>query len=400
MIDIKPHPYWNQTNMFGSRLSFIKKPLYFLRIYLAREYARIYPKDLFIGVAGSIGKSVCVQLCKAVLSQKFTTITTKLNLDPIFNIPQTIFKLRPSVKKAVFEMGVEYPGEMDFYLSLIHPKTVILTKTFYVHNESLGNIEQIAKEQGKLLEELSGDCTAILNYDDLIIRKLAQNCKAQIIFFGMDQKNCDIWAGNIKIEDFKTTFELNIGVERVKVNFRLLGLHQIYASLAAAALGLVNNIPLTKIKIALESIEPSEHRMQAVWGPNGSVIIDDTFDSSPAGVDVSIDILGQIPARRRVLVLGEMRGLGKYSDLLHKEIARKIFKDKIDLVVLGLGEAQIIADELKSLGFLEERLFAHFSNSQMVSKLLKTLGKGDICLIKGSRPARLDEVVGRISKKI
>lgn len=386
--------------MFGSRFNFIKKPLYFLRIYLAREYARLYPQDLFIGVVGSIGKTVCVQLCKAVLSQKFKTIATKPNLDPIFNISQTIFKLKPSIKKAVFEMGIGYPEAMDFYLSLIRPKTAVFTKIFYAHNEFLGNIEQIATEKGKLLEELGGDCTAILNYDDLMIRKLAQNCKAQIIFFGMDQKNCDIWAGNIKIEDFKTTFELNVGVERVKVNFKLLGIHQIYASLAAAALGLVNNIPLTKIKIALESIEPSEHRMQVVGGPNGSVIIDDTFDSSPAGIDVAIDTLGQIPARRRVLVLGEMKGLGKYSDLLHKEVARKIFKDKIDLVILGLGDAQIIADELKSLGFLEERLYAHFSNSQMVGKLLKTLGKGDICLIKGSRSARLDEVVGRIGKKI
>lgn len=392
MMDIKAHPIWSQTNLF--------KPLQLLRIYLAREYAKIYHKDLFIAVTGSIGKTVCVQLCQAVLSQKFITLTTKLNLNPILNIPQTIFKLKPSVKKAVFEMGVEYPGEMDFYLSLISPKTVILTKIFYAHNEFMGNIEQIAQEDGKLLEELSGDCTAILNYDDPIIRKLAQNCKAQIVFFGMDQKNCGIWAGNIKIEDFKNTFELNVGVERVKVNSKLLGIYQIYASLAAAALGLINNIPLTKIKIALESIEPSEHRMQAIWGPNNSVIIDDTFNSSPAGVDASIDTLGQIPARRRVLVLGEIKGLGKYSEMLHKEIARKIFKDKIDLVILGLGETQIIADELKSLGFLEERLFAHFSNSQIVSKLLKTLGKGDICLIKGSRSARLDEVVGRIAKKI
>lgn len=397
-MDTKFHPVWGQgTNK--SLASPIKKPITLLRIYLAREYAKLYAHDLFIGITGSVGKTTTMQASQAVLSYKFKTITTLPDLDPILNIPKTILRLKPSIKKAIFEMGVEYPGEMDFYLSLIKPNCAIVTRIFYAHSDFLGDISEIAEEKGKLVEQLPENGIAILNYDDVMVRKLSTKSRGEVFFYGTDPKNCHVWADNFRIENFKTIFELNVGVERVRVEYKLLGKHQAYSALAAASLGIINGIPLTKIKIALELLQPSEHRMQPVAGPNGSTIIDDTYNSSPAAVEEAIDTLLQIPARRRVIVLGEMRELGKYSQDLHKEIARKIFKEKIDLVILGSADAQFIALELKSLGFLEERITSDLQNSQIVGKLLKTLGKGDICLIKGARAIRLDEVVKRIAKK-
>lgn len=354
---------------------------------------------MFIGVTGSVGKTTCVQIAAAVLSQKFNTLTTRPNLDPVLNIPITLLKLNPTVKKVILEMGVEYKGEMDFYLSLIKPKTVIFTKISYAHNEYLGSINEILQEKGKLIESLGEEGVAVLNWDDINSKKLAARCKGSTIYYGTDPKACTVWAGNIRIENFMTTFELNLGVERVKVNFKLLGSHQVYPALAATTLGVIYDIPLTKIKLALESIEPSEHRLEVLAGPNNAIVLDDTYNSSPAALDAAIDTLLQVPARRRILVLGEMKELGKYSDQLHRQVAQRIYKEKLDLVFLGLGDAQIIADELKSLGFWEERVDANLQNSQLVSKLLKILGKGDVCLIKGSRAIRLDEVVKRITKK-
>lgn len=398
-MDIINHPIWSQVTPYKTKISPLKKPFHILKIYLARQYAKLYPQDIFVGVTGSVGKTTCVAAAYAVLSQKFKTLVTKPNLDPVLNIPSTLLKLNPSIKRVVLEMGIEYIGEMDFYLSLVRPKTVIVTKISYAHNQYLGGINEILKEKGKLVENLDQNGVAILNWDDPNSRKLSQICKGNIVYFGTDAQNCTVWAGNVKIENFATSFELNLGVERVKVNMKLLGLHQVYPALAAAALGVINDIPLTKIKFALERVESSPHRMEIITGPNGSVILDDTYNCSPAALDGAIDTLLAIPARRRILVLGEMRELGSYSDELHRQIAQKIYKEKLDLVFLGQGETQIVAEELKSLGFWEERLMFDLQNSQMVSKLLKTLGKGDVCLIKGSRAVRLDEVVKRITKK-
>ncbi|MBI2596980.1 hypothetical protein HYW41_02375 [Candidatus Daviesbacteria bacterium] len=366
---------------------------------MAKQYAKLYPANYFIGITGSVGKTVCVQSAKTILSQKFQILSTEFDLNSDLDIPKTILKLNPTLKKVILEMGIENKGEMDFYLSLIHPKTVVFTKIAYDHSESLGELDDIIMEKGKLIKQLDEKGLAILNFDDSSCKKLAKDCKGSVLYYGTDPNNCSIWAGNIQIEDFKTTFELNLGVERVKVNFPYCGLHLVYPAMAAAALGVINNIPLTKIKLALEAVKPLEHLMQVVAGPNGSVVLDDTINSSSVALDSAIDTLQQINARRRVLVLGEMRNLGKYSDTIHRQIAQKIFKEKIDFVFLGQGNTEIIAAELKSLGFWEERVENNLQNSQIVSRLLNLLRKGDLVLIKGAYSARLDEIVKRISKK-
>jgi len=398
-VDIAKHPIWDQVTPYETKIPAFKKPFHLLRIYLAKQYAKLYKPETFIGVTGSVGKTTCVQVAKAVLSQKYKTISTKPNLDPILNIPSTILRANPTIQKIILEMGIEYKNEIDFYLSLVKPKTVVVTKIAYVHSEFLGGINGILEEKGKLVASLKKGGMAILNYDDPNCRKLAQSCKGTVVYYGMDPKNCIVWAGNLKIENFATTFELNLGVERVKINFQLLGLHQVYSALAGALLGVVNGVPLTKIKLALESIKPSEHRLQAVQGPNGSILLDDTYNSSPSALEASIDVLLAMPARRRIIVLGEMRELGSYSEKLHRAAAQKIYKEKLDFVFLSKGDTEFIADELKSLGYWEDRLESNLGNSDIVSRLLRILGKGDLCLIKGSRAVRLDEVVKRVAKK-
>lgn len=398
-MNISNHPIFSQTTPYKTRISPVKKPFHLLRIQIARQYAKLFPKDMFIGVTGSVGKTSCVEALQSVLSQKYKVVATQPNLDPILNIPKTLLRIKPNIKKVILEFGVEYKGEMDFYLSLVKPKTVVVTRISFAHSQYLGNVNDIVSEKGKLIEQLPKDGIAILNWDDISCRKLAEKTKAEVVYFGKDHKNCSVWADNVKIEDLKTVFELNYGVERVKVEYPLLGEHQIYPSLAAVAVGLLEGISLIQIKHALERVKPPEHRLQAVDGYNGSVILDDTYNSSPVSVEAAIDTLMSIPARRRILVLGEMRELGAFSEELHRQIARIIYKEKVDLCFLGVGEAQVIADELLRLGFWEERLQTNLQNPQIVSKLLKVLGKGDVCLIKGSRALRLDEVVKRVVKK-
>ncbi len=129
-MNINNHPIWDQTTPYNTKIASYKKPLHLLRIFLARQYAKLFSQDIFIGVTGSVGKTTTVTACMAVLSQKFKTITTKVALDPILNIPSTILSIKPSTKKVILEMGIEYKGEMDFYLSLVKPKTVVMTRIY------------------------------------------------------------------------------------------------------------------------------------------------------------------------------------------------------------------------------------------------------------------------------
>lgn len=376
---------------------YFKKPANLVKYYLSKQYAKLYSKDKFVAVCGTLGKTTTVRFSQAVLSQKFKTLSTEANKDHLLEVTSALLRINPSYKKIILEFG-GLSGEMDFYNSLIQPKVVIVTRMVSPSHDSEVS-DDIVNAVNKLLSRLPTDGIAILDWDDASTKKLSKEINASIIYYGADAQNCSVWAGNAKIENFKTTFELNLGVERVKVELPLLGLHQIYPALAAAALGVAHDIPLTKIKIALESTQGQEHKMQLLFGPNGSFLLDDTYSSSPFELEAAIDTLLQIPARRRILILGEINNSIKYSAEDFRKIAEKIYKEKLDFVYLGTGLITSVFDELKSLGFWEERIEANLQNSQLVGKLLNSLGKGDVCLIKASRTVRLDEVVKRIAKK-
>lgn len=398
MIDINSHPIWKGNSVWGS-INPIKKRAHLIRFFLARQYAKFYPRELFVGVTGSVGKTTTVNACKAVLSEKFITLSTQSSLDTILNLPATLLKVRPKTQKVILELGVEYPGEMEYYLSMIKPSVGVVTKISLQHSEFLGGIEKIASEKGKLIEQLPKEGFAILNYDDLPTRKLAAKTEAQVIFYGTDSQKCHIWADRVQIKDLQTNFQLNYGVERIEVNSQLLGNHQVYPLMAAAALGISQGLNLITIKKGLEKLEPEMHRMQTFEGFNGSIILDDTYNAAFSAVEEALETLNRIPARRRIAVLGEMKELGQFTQKLHRLIAQTIFKNKLDLVFLGGGDTKYINEELLNLGFNPERVFYNLQNPQISSKLLKILSRGDVVLVKGARTLLLGEVVKRLARK-
>lgn len=391
MIEISSHPIYKNVGLF-------KKQAHLLRIIAARHFTKLFSPHKFIGVTGSVGKTSTVIAAKAVLSEKYNTISTIENLDTITNLPITLLKNNRKVERVVLELGISYPGEMEFYLSLVNLATGIITQISNQHSEYLGGIEEIAEEKARLIKALPDNGTAILNGDDPIVSKMAELTKAKVIFFGINPEKNNIWADNIKIENFQLKFGLHLGVERVEIVSNFLGTRSVYALLAAAALGVSEGMPLTQIKKGLEKALPPEHRLSTLPGFNDSIILDDTYNAAPIAVEEAIETLSLVPARRRILVLGEMRELGPLTEKFHRQIAQKIFKEKPSLVLLGTGHTKIITDELIKLGFQAERMETNLRNQDLGNRLLKILTKGDVVLIKGAHALRLDEVVKRIMK--
>lgn len=374
-----------------------------VRSFLAKQYTKVLPRSLFIGVVGSVGKTLTVKSCKSVLSEKFEVLSSFdfgqiSDSDHASRLPEVILKSKRKFKKVIVELGIERSGAVDHYLEFVRPEALIVTRTSVSHTKSLGSFENFIEEEEKLVEQLPSEGTIFLNWDDPQTRKLAEKTNANTIFYGFDEKNCHVWASKVRIENFRNIFELNYGVERIEIVSQTLGFHQIYPLLAAAALALNEGMSLIIIKRGLEKVEQEDHCLKPLPGINGSVVLDDTMDATPIAVEEAIETLSKVPARRRIVVLGEMKGLGSISERMHREIARKIYKEKIDLCLLGSGEAQVIADELLSLGFIPERLHSGLNNSQIGSTLLKLVGRGDVVLIKGEKTSRLEEIVKRISK--
>lgn len=356
--------------------------------FLARQYSKFIPQGKVIVITGSIDKSSTLLSAQTVL-EGFGPVFVE---ESITSHPQRLLKLSPKIKKGLFEVD---PIEIERSLTLIRPEVVIVTNIL----ETEFSPEQTAQEVSKLISQIPKGGSVILNWDDPIQRRLAERIESEgeAVLYGTNEKKCHIWAGDVQISQFRVSFELNYGVERVEIMTNFISKHQIYPLLAAAALGVREGLRLTQIKQCLEKVKVLPHKMEVITGFNGSIIIDSSFDGALASTEPSIEGLNYIPARRRIVVLAPMQGRDLEKN--YRKIAHKIYQDKVDLVLLAKGETKVVADELIKLGFIASRIEQDLLNPQIVGILLKILAKGDVVLIKGPKEVRLDEVVSKISKK-
>ena len=137
-----------------------------------------------IGITGSAGKSTTKEMTASILTESGKTVASYANIDPVFNIPSTILKCSPQTRFLVLEMGVEYPGEMDFYLWLAKPDIGLMTNIYPAHTEFFENIQGIAKEKGKLIRALKPQGFAVLNKENNSLREISKEVKAKIVWYG------------------------------------------------------------------------------------------------------------------------------------------------------------------------------------------------------------------------
>lgn len=383
--------------------------VYFLRWIahpIKRRIARYYLillKKFFditvIAVTGSAGKTTTKEMIASILSQRFKTVWTKGNIDPIYGIPDALLRTRLGTRRLVLEMGIEYPGEMDFYLWLAQPQTGVVTTIYWTHTEFLESLKNVVYEKGKLVELLSKDGYAVLNYDDPRVRSLAERTKAKVIWYGAS-KRAYVRAENIKFtKDLKTSFKLRIGEETDEVTLQLLGQQFVTLALAAAAVGLVNGLSTKDIKRGLEKVETQPHRMVPIKLGDRTLIIDDTYNANPLGTIEAIKVLSEVgKGKRKILVLGEMKELGKFEKKGHREVGAFAAERKIDMI-LGLGElTKFTLDEAAKKGANKENLVFFHDKKQLISYLKGEIKQGDVILVKGSRSMAMEEVVDSLTK--
>lgn len=382
----------------------LKRKAYALKFYLARQYARLIPLSKIIAVTGTLGKTTTVSLLESILSSKMVLPKTskkglQTSLDNFLELSNSVFSIGPKVQKAVLELDPSSVKEVDNLRQFIKYNCLLITQ-FSSLKESFPEVsEKVAEAFEELVRLLPPDGTLILNWEDPQVRRFADKFNgAGIVFFGFDSKNCHVWASNLRIENLQTVFELNYGVERVEVRSNLLGYHQVIPVLAAASAAINLGFSLISVKKGIEKVESLPGRMQVVNGVNNSVIVDDTYDGEVKGFLEALQTINLVPARRRIVVLGEMLADSKTSEKEHTLIAREIYSNKIDLVLLGSGQAKIVEAELTKLGFIPERMMSGLQNPAIVSNLIKILGKGDVVLIKGHPNLKYSEIVKKITK--
>lgn len=369
-----------------------------------RKIARIYLAFLerffgikIIGITGSAGKTTTKEMVASILKLAGPTVYSYANIDPVYNLPTTILRARPWTKFLVLEMGIEYPGEMDFYLWLAKPDVGIITSINLTHTEFLGDIKGVAREKGKLIKNLARNNFAVLNKEDPWLRKISRGTKAKIIWVG---KNGKIKAERIVLkESGSTEFRLVLGRKETVVEIPVLGRQFVNNALMAAAVATLYQIPLEKIVRGLENFTPQEHRMRVFKHKSGALIIDDSYNSNPLAVREALKTFLEIaPGRKKIAVLGDMLELGKYERACHRDLGKTVSVLGIEYLI-GVGRAAeiMVQEARKKMGPNRVKWFA--GTGRVTRFIKKYLKKDCAILIKGSRSIGLDKLVDAIINK-
>ncbi|MCC6189690.1 MAG: UDP-N-acetylmuramoyl-tripeptide--D-alanyl-D-alanine ligase [Anaerolineales bacterium] len=346
-----------------------------------------------IGVTGSVGKTTTKELIAAVLSTRYRTFKTEGNYNNEIGLPLMLLKLSEAHERAVLEMGFYQPGEIKFLCDLARPQVGVVNNVYAVHLERAGSIENIARGKGELVEALppAPEGVAVLNYDDPLVLPMRSRTRARVFTYGLDPA-ADLWAGQIESLGLGgIRFQLHYRNEALQVRAPLLGRHSVHTCLRAAAVGLIEGLTWQEIVDGLQAVGATQLRLVAVTGPEGSLILDDTYNASPESVIAALNLLNDLDGRH-VAVLGDMLELGAYEEVGHRLVGRRA-RDVADLLITVGPLARMIAAEARDAGLAAEAVVELADSEQALLFLRRTIRRGDVVLLKGSRAVKLDRIV-------
>jgi UDP-N-acetylmuramoyl-tripeptide--D-alanyl-D-alanine ligase len=350
--------------------------------------AKLNPR--VVGITGSVGKSTTKELTWAVLRQRFSTLRNPGNLNNEIGLPLTVLQLDDSHERVVLEMGMYNLGEISELCAIARPHIGVVTNVGPAHLERLGTIERIAQAKAELVEALPADGVAILNQDDQFVRAMADKTQARVFTYGLTSE-ADLWASDIESEGLEgIRFVLHYRRETIHAKVPLLGRHSVHTALRATAVGLVEEMTWQEIMMGLQD-SSVQLRLVSAPGVNGSTLLDDTYNASPASTIAALNLLDELTGRR-IAVLGDMAELGDQEEEGHRRVGCRT-ADTVDLLITVGYRAHMMAEEARACGLPPEAITEVETNDQAISCLHEIIQNGDIVLVKGSRSMAMEEIV-------
>ena len=350
-----------------------------------------------IGITGSVGKSTTKEMVAEVLNERFVTLKNAGNMNNEIGLPLTLLRLTAGHQCAVLEMGFYVPGEITLLCKLAQPQIGVITNIGTVHAERAGSQEMIAKGKSELVEALppAPTGTAILNFDDPLVRPMAAKTRANVVYYGLDPQ-ADLWADQIEsfgLEGIR--FRLHYKKDTLHLRVPLIGRHSVHTVLRAAAVGLVEEMPWPEIVAGLQTSQ-TQLRMAAVHTENGAMLLDDTYNASPESTLAALNLLSEMSGRK-VAVLGDMLELGQYEKHGHELVGIRA-AETADLLITVGERGTIIARAAIESGLPAHKILSFFDVQDVIGYLKDNLKEGDVALVKGSHGLRLDRIISSLEE--
>jgi UDP-N-acetylmuramoyl-tripeptide--D-alanyl-D-alanine ligase len=334
-----------------------------------------------VGITGSVGKTTTKDLASAVLSTTYRTHANDRSFNNEIGVPLTILNAPHDTAALVVEMGARGVGHIEELCAIARPTIGLVTRVGAAHLELFGSIDEVAIAKSELVASLPPNGVAVLNADDERVSAMAAVTRALVLTYGAAG---EVRASRVAVaDDLTSRFALESPWGRADVALAVSGRHNVDNALAAAAVGLAAGVSIDAVAAGLSAARVSQWRMEMRRAPSGARIINDAYNANPVSMRAALEALVDLPAARRVAVLGPMAELGAESDAEHRamgELARSLGVHVIAVAAPGYGgdDAADIDEAVRQLG---------------------ELAPDDAVLVKGSRVAGLERLVDRLTER-
>ena len=344
-----------------------------------QELARLHREKCnipIIGITGTNGKTTTKELTAAVLSKKYNLIYTQGNFNNHLGLPLTVLRIKPDTEMAVVEMGANHPNEIAQLCSIANPDFGIITNIGKAHLEGFGSFEGVVKTKNELYDFIkSKNGKLFVNHDNELLMNLSNGIESHT--YGKDNN------ANIKASIASSNPYLIINWEGNEIKTNLVGDYNFENVMAAISVGCYFNIEKSLIIEALENYTPTNNRSQFIKSDKNEIVMD-AYNANPVSMHHAIKNFRNISSENSLLILGDMRELGKDSEKEHQAIINLIKELKFDNVILVGGEFKKAAgNDFTSFANVEE-LLAYINDNDISGKKI---------LIKGSNSIHLEKIV-------
>ncbi len=372
----------------------------------ARTRALRQHDTIFIGITGSNGKTSTKEAVAAVLSRKAPTLKTLASYNTAIGYPLTLLRLEPQHRYAVLEMGAQWVGELAQLCTIAAPNWSLITNVGSSHLEYFGSQERIAQAKSELVQALTPDGLAILNYDDPNVRAMHTKTQARVLYYGT-LPGADVRASTIGGDTLRGhSFTLHYQEQQIDVQLHIPGEHGITIALAAAAVGLAADMSLEDIAAALGTLTAFKRRGEIKAGPNGSTLIDDSYNANRQSILAIAQAMHEAaidPTGKRWAVLGDILELGPYARSEHYATGRALASLVDYLVAIG-EQARFYVEGALEAGMPAEHAYYYSASlenraeleaaKRAVADLLKEqVHSSDLLLLKASLGLGMDTLL-------
>ena len=409
-------------NLFKSIV--VKILVFESKILLRRHHPTI------IAITGSVGKTSMKDAIYSILKRHYSTRKSEKSFNSDIGVPLTVLGLpnawnnpflwlkniidgffvaffsKDYPEYLILETGIDRPGDMSKLTSWIKPDLVVLTRLpdIPVHVEYFSDPQAVINEKMKLVEALKPEGVVIYNHDDQIIQTELRNVRHKVIGFSR-YLSSQYTASNDQVyyhDDVPAGLSFDLDDLRDKYNVKIsgvLGGQHVYTYAGAIATAAQCGIPVAEAVVSLSIHESPPGRMRIIKGIKGSVIIDDTYNSSPAAAEQAIIALKEIRhAKRKIAVLGDMLELGRFSAREHERIGELVAGSADMLLTIGV-RARKIAETALEYGLSEKMIFQYDDVSKAGRELQNIIQSGDVILVKASQGIRAEKIVEEIMQE-